>query len=396
MTGEVDSTARQAETQVIRSVTVVVGVSTLALFLLTLGSINEAAPHVYPMWTRVTVTTVFGVPGALALLAFRLRRKTLVVLLGSYALYFTAVVATFPLAVTSPLPEGLSPWPVLVTAIGTVPAALAWRPAAAWLWLLLNSALIAPVRYLAGGGGDWTEPMQYAFFTVTFAGIFSGLTIVALTSGRALDAAAATARHAATTAAAAAAREQEQARLDALVHDDVISTLYYASQGNPDLEQSIRRQAARAIEHLATLRSSEPATQLPVEVPGFIERLRSEAVSRSSDVVFTVIGERSTPVPATVAEAIAEAAAEALRNSVEHSSSDRRVTRTVAIALTEQRIQVSIADNGPGFDPEVVPSHRLGIAVSIRGRLAAIEGGDARITARAGEGTLVYLDWQQP
>jgi signal transduction histidine kinase len=395
MTGQVDSTARQAETQVIRSVTVVVGVSTLALFLLTLGSINEAAPHVDPMWTRVTVTTVFGIPGALALLAFRLRRRTLVVVLGSYALYFTAVVATFPLAVTSPLPEGLSPWPVLVTAIGTVPAALAWRPVAAWLWLLLNSALIAPVRYLAAGGGDWTEPMQYAFFTVTFAGIFSGLTIVALASGRALDAAAATARHAATTAAAAAAREQEQARLDALVHDDVISTLYYASQGNPDLEQSIRRQAARAIDHLATLRSAEPAAQLPVEVPGFIERLRSEAVSRSSDVAFTVIGERSTPVPAIVAEAIAEASAEALRNSVEHSG-DRRVIRTVAVALTEQRIQVSIADNGPGFDPEVVPSHRLGIAVSIRGRLAAIEGGDARVTARAGEGTLVYLDWQQP
>jgi signal transduction histidine kinase len=237
--------------------------------------------------------------------------------------------------------------------------------------------------------------MQYAFFTVTFAGIFSGLTIVALASGRALDAAAATARHAATTAAAAAAREQEQARLDALVHDDVISTLYYASQGNPDLEQSIRRQAARAIDHLATLRSAEPAAQLPVEVPGFIERLRSEAVSRSSDVAFTVIGERSTPVPAIVAEAIAEASAEALRNSVEHSG-DRRVIRTVAVALTEQRIQVSIADNGPGFDPEVVPSHRLGIAVSIRGRLAAIEGGDARVTARAGEGTLVYLDWQQP
>jgi len=391
----------QAETQVIRSVTVVVGLSTLVLLPLTWSAIATEGPHLNPLWQYVAVATVFGFPIALASLAFRLSRRTLRWALGTFAIYFTAVAATFPLAITDgPIPVALSPWPVLITAIGTVPAALAWPPVYAWIWVVINSVLIAPVRFLSAGSPDWTEPAQYAFFTITFAGMFSGLTIIALSTGRALDAAAAAARATATSAAAAVAREQEQARLDALVHDEVISTLYYASQGDRELAEPVRRQARGAIEHLARLRNPEPAELTPIAVDDFVSRMRSVVFERSTQFQFDTRGSRTTPLPSAVADAIVEATAEAVRNSLEHATpadregDGRPIRRAATLTLSEQRVRVIITDDGQGFDPAGVPSHRLGIAVSIRGRLDTVPGGSAWIHSKPGTGTRVELEWR--
>lgn len=389
----------QAETQVIRSVTVVLGLSTLVLLPLTWSSMVAESPYLDPVWQGVAGATVFGFPIALAAVAFRLSRRALRWALGLFAIYFTLAVATFPLAITDgPIPVALSPWPVLITAIGTVPAALSWPPVYAWLLVIVNSVLIAPVRYLASGAVDWVEPLQYAFFTITFAGMFSGLTIIALSSGRALDAAAAAARVTAAGAAAAVAREQEQARLDALVHDEVISTLYYASLGDSALAEPVRRQARAAIDHLARLRNPEPADPSPIAVDDFVSRMRSVVFERSTRFQFDTRGARTSPLPSAVADAIVEATAEAVRNSLEHAGDERGegrdIRRSATLTLSEQRIRVIITDDGQGFDPGGVPSHRLGIAVSIRGRLDSVPGGSAWIHSKPGTGTRVELEWR--
>ena len=56
---------------------------------------------------------------------------------------------------------------------------------------------------------------------------------------------------------------------------------------------------------------------------------------------------------------------------------------------------VRVADDGVGFDPESVAVGRLGIAVSIRGRLARLPGGHARVHSRAGRGTTVQIRWER-
>ena len=101
--------------------------------------------------------------------------------------------------------------------------------------------------------------------------------------------------------------------------------------------------------------------------------------------------DRTTAVPAEVAAAFAEAAAEAIRNSIQHAGT--RPHRRVVAQIGERSIVLEVVDDGVGFDPSSLPPHRLGIAVSIRGRLAAIPGGSATITSVPGDGTIVRLEW---
>ena len=53
---------------------------------------------------------------------------------------------------------------------------------------------------------------------------------------------------------------------------------------------------------------------------------------------------------------------------------------------------MSIKDNGVGFRPEFVSDRRLGIRVSIVGRMRAV-GGTAEIHSSTGSGTDIRLSW---
>jgi signal transduction histidine kinase len=55
-------------------------------------------------------------------------------------------------------------------------------------------------------------------------------------------------------------------------------------------------------------------------------------------------------------------------------------------------VQITVRDEGAGFDQDDVPAERLGLRVSIRERLAKV-GGLARIASRPGEGTTVTIMW---
>ena len=66
------------------------------------------------------------------------------------------------------------------------------------------------------------------------------------------------------------------------------------------------------------------------------------------------------------------------------------------IRLTGYGVTVTVRDEGAGFEPGAVDPYRLGLRVSIRGRLAAVRGGSARVTSTPGRGTTVTLDWRDP
>ncbi len=56
--------------------------------------------------------------------------------------------------------------------------------------------------------------------------------------------------------------------------------------------------------------------------------------------------------------------------------------------------ELVVRDDGIGFDAAAVPPARMGIAVSIVGRMRTLPGGDARVDARPGAGTTVTLTWR--
>lgn len=384
----------EAETRVLRVVLIVFGIGAVVFCMLTLGSLVADAAYLNPAWTIGTAIVVFAAPPILAAHSFLLPARVLRSLLGGYAIAFTLIVALGPfMLIAGPMPIQEQPWPLTVTALGTIASALAWRAALAWSHLVLNCLIIVPVRYATAGGADIALPLQDAFFTLSLVAIFTALALVALSNGRALDITAATARATASRAAATEAREREQARLDALVHDEVIATLYYASLGRPELAASVRNQAVRAVAQLARLRGPDDGESRPVLLTAFVSRVRSVVTGLDESISFRVRGIGTGVVPPDVAAAFAEATSEAVRNSIEHARSED-VTRSVTADTQPETICVEIRDDGVGFDPEVVPSHRLGIAVSIRGRLTAV-GGSADIYSRPESGTVVRLKWSR-
>ncbi|MDP3208915.1 MAG: ATP-binding protein [Rhodoglobus sp.] len=391
MTATVISSGPQAALRVARTITAVVGVATFVFFALGLSAIVASMDHVDPVYNIAAAAILFGIPPVLAVVGLFVGLPTLRRLLGTYAVLFLLVVVAWAPAMQHALPVGLSPWPLEVTALGTVPAAIAWRPAVAWVYLVVNSLLIAPVRFIAAGLGDPSVPLQYAFFTLTFAAIFTALAMVAMRNGYALDAAIGMARETTSRAAAAASRAREQSRLDALVHDNVMGTLFYAARGG--LNDSVRRQAIKTLAQLEELREGRHELDGPVDSNSFVARIRSEIFEASADIDFAVIGERSAPIPHDVAAAFAEAASEAVRNSLTHAGTAAQTMLNARVELSEDRVCVVIKDAGRGFDPRDVPPHRLGIVVSIRGRLSAVPGGSGAVATHRGTGTVVTLTW---
>lgn len=386
----------QAETRVLRTVVYIFGVSTVVFLFLTIGSIVEEWRFLSPVWSVVAVAAIFGSPPVIAVVSTHLGLASIKRILGIYAI--TSLVMTLGYLVAlqnGPVPFQYGPWPLTIIALATVPAALAFSEGIALWYLVAYSLAVGVVRYFSGIDPLLHVAVQDAVFSFTLAGLFTALAIVTMRSARALDSAARFAREMAVRRASWESRQREQARLDALLHDDVMSTLFYASKGTPELDVAVRKQAAHA---LAELRAGDEEVDAPVDVATFTSRLRSVALAGGPDEAseFSVRGHRATPVSAAVDAAFAEAAAEAVRNSLQHAGRDgRHVTRSTALTLSESRILLSIEDDGVGFEARDVRPHRLGILVSIRGRMNAVPGGTARIESSPGRGVLVELEWSE-
>lgn len=396
MTGAADTDGPQAATRVLRTISTVFGIAGAVFFVLTVSQMVAEAEYVSTVWQVVAGSFIFLTPLVLAIVCRRLSFAWMQRILGGYAIgYVILVVAWLPAMTRYPMTLQLSPWPLGTTMLGAVAAALAFPPAVAWGALGVNAALVGFVRYQASAGENLDIALQDAVFTVAFVAIFVALAIVAVNGGKAQDAAARRARTTAARAAYAVARAKEEARLDALVHDEVMTALYFAAQGDrPELAGSIRAQAGRALSELARMEGMRPTDLAPVTPAAFVNRMRAVVLGVSPDVQFRSSGDRHDRIPADVANAFAEATAEAVRNSIVHAGG-RDVTRTATVTLQPDRITVAIEDDGAGFDVRSVRPHRLGISVSIRARLDGVPGGSASVRSRTGSGTVVLLAWEQ-
>ena len=384
--------ASLAEARVVRTIVIVLGVAAAIYAILSAGSVIGQVRYVHPAWLVAAAIVVFGVPTALAAASSLVGLRATRLLLGGYAVAFLLVVVTWiPAMRGEPLPLTVAPWPLGITGLGTVPAALAFRPAVAWVIVVANGLALALTRFVATGSLYLAVALQDGLFAMAFCAIFTVVAIVAVRNARALDAAALTARASAASAASVAARVHEQARLDALVHDELITALYYATTDRGELTGPVQAQARRALGELER-RDSGRGDPVPVDRVELASRLRAVLLDLSSDLRLAVRGQRTGLVPAEVADAFAEGATEAMRNSLRHAG-DGSVTRRATLFLAENGIVVEIRDTGVGFDPAAVNPYRLGILVSIRGRFDAIDNGAASVRSSPGGGTVVTLSW---
>ncbi|MGW6033738.1 sensor histidine kinase [Gordonia terrae] len=244
-------------------------------------------------------------------------------------------------------------------------------------------------------------------WSLVFTGVFLAVVLVAIRTGHKLDETREQTYRSAANMAAASAREVEKARFDAIVHDRVIASLLAVEAGRPD--ERLAAQASSALDELARVPGQGPAAV--VSCTETIRRIRSAAAEMSERVDFEVaahavddreaeddhVGDHAASAdrgyPAEVLDAVVEAMTESLRNVIRHAGTDAECA--VIARLAPDAVSMAVVDNGVGFDPGSVPAGRLGIEVSIRGRLARVPGGRADVRSLVGRGTTVQILWER-
>ena len=104
-------------------------------------------------------------------------------------------------------------------------------------------------------------------------------------------------------------------------------------------------------------------------------------------ITTTLIGECDPPPEVKLA--LYRIAQEALNNVVKHASAGRAIVR---LQCAEERISLSIADDGRGFDPKGLTRHHLGLQI-MHERAEAV-GANLVIASEPGEGSEVSVTWQ--
>jgi signal transduction histidine kinase len=320
----------------------------------------------------------------------RLLRRFAGVLAGIYLLG----LATFVLALPQPAIGGADavPWFTTLMVIGTSAAAVSLPTGAAWGYLGLSGLLLALDRLGYCGPGATLGTVQGTLFQLFFCGIFVALAIASRRLGRLLD----EAGHAAETEtrrnASQNARTRERRRIDALMHDNVLSVLLASAVGGG--YRVVAEQASRALRQIE--RYGIDGETEPVTAVQLIWELQSIATEIAPSAEFRYELQGEDPPPPEVMAAITEATAESLRNSVLHADpADRNADRAVHVHLDDGGIAVLVLDDGIGFDTKAVPTTRLGVSVSIVGRMRGVPGGYATIESAIGRGTTVRIGWMR-
>ncbi|HEV7963011.1 MAG TPA: DUF5931 domain-containing protein [Actinoplanes sp.] len=188
----------------------------------------------------------------------------------------------------------------------------------------------------------------------------------------------------------AATRERERLARD--IHDSVLQVLALVKRRGAGLDGEAGELARLAGEQEAALRSlvtgptaSAVDDNAEVDLMTLLGPYASATVSIAAPAA-------AVRLPSRTATEIAAAVAAALDNVVRHCEPGTKVF--VLVEDEPAEVTVSVRDEGCGIDPErlaeAAEQGRLGVAQSIRGRIADLNG-TVRITSAPGQGTEVEL-----
>lgn len=250
---------------------------------------------------------------------------------------------------------------------------------------LIVCAVLASAQHV-GGASAYIVAMLVAQGTVT-AVLIHLLNNAVRQVDEAVTHAASAYVHAVIAAAVRADEDDYQRRL----HDTGLATLTMVASGAVQDGSAMLRQRAAA--DLRTLQSaghrtgptpdlSDSSLDLALRtlestwVPG-LPQLRID---------FDLVPVR---LPKHVVMAFTEATAEALTNVARHSGSQ---IASVSVRECGDGIEVTVHDDGRGFDTRQVPHHRRGLRGSIVDRMSAV-GGTADVQSGRYDGTSVTMRW---
>lgn len=295
-------------------------------------------------------------------------------------------------AMTVPvLADDGNPWVQGINALPSTLAMVAWRSRWAAIVPLMQGPLVTIVQ-LNSSSGTTAAAVLDGIGALLFCSIVGAIAMAVLSAADSQDHAADRARAQAALEARRRTQERELSRIDAIVHDDILSVLLTASR--PDAPDTLAARASDALGSITEI--TDPARDAPHKYTAseVVALLRATAGDINPDADFSYELDSDSDIPTDAVAALAEALGEALRNAHRHAGARAHVD--IHIVVHDQEVVITVKDDGRGFSARAVPATRLGIRVSIIDRMGSVPGGSAHVTSRPGRGTHVTLTWRRP
>lgn len=379
--------------RVVRSLARVIACGYLAFLVTSIPEIGPASAIVDVWYTPVALVVAFG-PGLALLPASLWRGGRYVTLCCRLAVvgYFLASVLWL-VAWNGAIGDAeRATWLVSFSGLPGIAVALAISSRRAAAVVVAGTVVAAVITYFGRTDVDVGYLVLETVFASAFASVFLATALTVLRTGHLLDATRIDAYRAAAATAAAKARDVQRRRFDALVHDHVLATLLEASAGSsgPELAEQARSAMSR-LDELAEGRAPMAADQTAGEL---ITALRAAITAAGEDVgvLRDRVTDASSVFPVDIVLAIVDATGEAVRNVVRHAGTS--ASCAVLVDIADDRIAVTVADDGVGFHPDRVEPARVGIEVSVRQRVESV-GATARVRSSPGSGTVVEVSWSR-
>ncbi|NKY42115.1 sensor histidine kinase [Nocardia cerradoensis] len=387
--GRARTTVGPAEDRITRLFARFLSSGYVAYLFLMAATIVSQADDLALWWTVLAVGLVYGPAVVMGLFSFHPDLRWVRATAAVTALGFVVAAALWPVAWNGELLRA-DAWISTIPGLAGLSAALVWPPGRTVAVLLAAVIPVQLINHLCRAPGHNGRFVPDLLFAISFCLLFVAAGLMAMRTGRILDATRNEAHAVAAAAAAATARTVQRARFNALLHDWVMSTLLAAARGTQRSE--VRHQAELALGKLNDVGSEGAQGFTAVTAAAHIRTAVADVDDRLPVTVREDPDGGDRYFPAEPIQVLGAAVAEAVRNSVIHAGA--HAARTVSLRFDEGRITVVVTDDGRGFDPAKVPSHRLGLAVSIVERVRRLPGGEVEVRSRPGAGTRIHLSWR--
>ena len=316
--------------------------------------------------------------------------------LGFASLYAASLIA-WPFLVVDPAAlDDSPPWLYYLCTVATTAAALALPPLWAAAYTLVVPAVYGVIRLTpAGGEADPLLAVLDALYAVVLGVVVLAIVIMLRQAAQEVDTAQEAALERYDVAARQHATEIERVKVDALVHDSVLTTLLSAAAATtPDQQLLAARMARDALLRLDEAGATGAGALDRVGLPVLVRRLRAALTTFNTPYIVRVVNAGGVELPVEVVDALYTASVQAMVNSLQHADEPgRRARRELRVrGVRAGGCVIEVSDNGVGFDRAAVPAERLGLRVSIEERMANA-GGTADIESRPGHGTTVTVSW---
>ena len=348
--------------------------------------------HLALWWLVVFGLGILGL--TLAMTALSIARRSLVGVARAYLVLVAVAVATWPLGWQSDQPATGSPWLWMCLGVASVWAALVIGTKWGFIYAILTGAIFAGVRLTPSGQAiSLVAAMQdMLVLVINPSAVIIGISLLT-DSIRQLNTTAAANQQQKARAAVEEALVEERRRLDSIVHDEVMTTLVNAAMVGPQRDARVTALAQHAISQL-DLAGETGEDRVPVTVEHLGWLVKDVVTSLVPDAEVTLdVSDPELLVPAVVASAVGQACREVAMNIARHAEA-HHVSVLIGDA-TAPGVRVVVADDGTGFDPDLVPGDRFGLQYSVLERMQSV-GGMADVRSQPGHGTTVELVWLVP